>query len=78
MSLSQSGTFTIRNLDHTDGHWTAIIRAADHLIPVDCRSGSWMTPPDEQGRCREVLPHVAAALQDRVRRLERKMARVAA
>lgn len=68
-------TFTIRNLSCEHGYWTATLRANGHSILVSRKSGSWQTPPDEQGRTREVLPAFAAALQERVRKLERKRPR---
>lgn len=64
---------TITNLArHPHGYWTAQLADSGHTIDVDTRSGSWQTAPDDAHRTREVLPHVAAVLQERVRRLERK------
>lgn len=60
---------------HPHGYWTAQLVGNGQAIEVDTRSGSWQTAPDDAHRTREVLPHVAAVLQDRVRRLERQAAR---
>lgn len=60
------------------GYWAAQLVGNGQAIDVDTRFGSWMTVPDEAQRCREVLPHVAALLQERVRKLERQAVRSAA
>lgn len=65
----------ITNLARVDGYWTAQLTGNGQTIDIDTRSGSWLTAPDEANRTREVLPHVAAALQERVRKLERKAIR---
>lgn len=59
------------------GYWTARVSAGGETIEVDKRYGSWHAiVRDEPGVRRFhrqfVLSPVAAALQERVRRLERK------
>lgn len=65
--------FQVRDLRlEPTGYYSARVVSGTTSVEVSRRFGSWMTPPDDRNRMREVLPHVAAALQDRVRRLERK------
>lgn len=55
--------------DAARGHWTARVTGPDgQTVDVDCQHGSWQTT---NGTRRDVLPPVAAALQERVRPLER-------
>lgn len=61
------------------GYWTARVSVGGTTVDVDCRDGSWLAsvrraPGHRTFVRREVLPFVAAALQERVRRAERQEA----
>jgi hypothetical protein len=63
----------ITDLSRERGYWTARVSIGRLMIEVDRRYGSWMEVVGSGGRevCRrELLPHVAAALQERVRPIE--------
>jgi len=61
---------------HTDdGYWTARVNLNGVTVEVDRQHGSWQAtvrraPGHRTFLRRDVLPYVAAALQDRVRTLE--------
>lgn len=68
--------FTITKLERSpEGHWRANVTMTGKTITVDRQFGSWQVPPSNgsTGR-RDVLPDIAAALQARVRPLEKKEA----
>ena len=57
--------FTITKLARSDeGYWTARVSSNGYAVEVDRKYGSWQTSTKPR---REVLPHVAAALQEKVR-----------
>lgn len=61
-----------------DGYWRARVSAGGVTLNVHRRYGSWLAevrprPGVRHVELREVLPHVAAALQARVRPLERRL-----
>lgn len=65
--------FTITKVQRSpEGYWQANVTpaGADKPIRVDRRFGSWQVPVNEVRR--DVLPHVAAALQEKVRPADRK------
>lgn len=64
--------FTITRMQrHADGHWTATVTGTGgRAVLVDNRSGSWVADLGEVLGRREVLPHVAAALQARRHKAE--------
>lgn len=66
----------ITGLERTaGGHWRARVTFKGRTYDVDRIFGSWqMIDHNEHGRSirREVLPHVAALLQARVRKQERR------
>lgn len=56
-----------------EGHWRARVTVDGTTVAVDNRFGSWrITPPGEGGSYRELLPTLAARLQQKVCPLERK------
>lgn len=61
------------------GYWTANVTANGRTVHVDRSSGSWIAPgrkrPAKGNGGQVVAPEVAAELQDRVRRIERREAR---
>jgi hypothetical protein len=65
-----------------EGHWTARISLGGVTRAVDCRHGSWMTEvANGRGSKRQVarkhlLPEYAAVLQAKVKRAERREARI--
>lgn len=67
--------FTITKVERSpDGYWRANVTMAGQTITVDRQFGSWQVPPMNGGHARrDVLPDIAAALQARVRPLERRM-----
>lgn len=75
--------FTITGLEfHEDGYWTGRVTCDGVTVVVDNRHGSWMASVRIQPRARsfvqrEVLPHIAAELQAKVRRAEKRQAVVA-
>lgn len=64
-----SRTLTITKVERDDaGHWHARVTPPGGVtIPVDRIHGSWQTSTNPR---REVMPHIAAALQDKVRPIE--------
>lgn len=66
---SREFTITCVRREPLEGFWTAHVTAGGETVHVDRRYGSWHAVRGT--RRAEVLPHVAAALQQRVRRLER-------
>lgn len=70
--------FTITQLrrDAVDGFWRARVTLGGHAVDVDRAAGSWLAnvrraPGARTFDRRDVLPDVAAALQAKVRPLER-------
>lgn len=68
--------FIITKLERQDGYWTARVSAGGVTVAVDRRYGSWQAlvrdaPGLHSFHRAEVLPAVAAALQERVRPVER-------
>lgn len=55
-----------------EGYWTAHVTSDGQTFDVDRRNGSWRLWDDVREMWREVLPHVAVALQQRAREAERK------
>ena len=73
--------FQIRDLERVNPpngrpYWTARVVVGKSSIDVDTRWGSWIATVAGH-RC-DIAPHVAAALQAKVRPLEKKEARNAA
>lgn len=59
---------------HPEGYWTARVSAGGTTLPVDRKYGSWQIDLSKRGapvRC-EVRPQVAAALQEQVKRAEKR------
>lgn len=78
-TVPETGGLRVTQLrrDPTGGYWTARVSLDGTTIDVDRCDGSWMAsvrraPGHRTFVRREVLPFVAAVLQDRVRRLERQ------
>jgi hypothetical protein len=73
----------IANLCRTDDYWTATVTRGDESYQCDTRHGSWQAiVPKALGDQtvfvrREVMRHVAAELQDEVRRIEKRERRAA-
>lgn len=66
----------VTDLTRTEkGYWTATITVGGMTAAVDDSSGSWQTTRGENGCTRDVHPWIAAALQQRVRVAERKLAK---
>lgn len=70
---------TITKLRRDHGYWQARVTAGGRTINVDRRYGSWQAEPDNDyadgsGRRTDVLPYVAAALQAKVRPIEKRSA----
>lgn len=79
MSPAGRREFTITQVRRSeDGHWLANVTPASGAegIEVNRQFGSWQVPVNGDGRRRDVLPHIAAALQERVRPLERREQRL--
>lgn len=58
-----------------DGYWIArVTPEGGSTVDVHCKYGSWFV--EQGGNQREVIPRVAAAIQERVRRLERAEAEI--
>lgn len=72
MSDRRPFTITLLRRDPEHGFWRARVTNGT-TIDVDRRHGAWQGEYEIDGviERREVMPHVAAALQDRVRPLER-------
>lgn len=77
--MSDRRDFTITRLEkHPDGHWEAWVSSPDTpAFRVDNRYGSWQADVRRVAGSRTfnrrfVLPPVAAALQEKVRRAERR------
>lgn len=61
--------------DPTGSYWTARATLGGETVCVDCRWGSWQIVERVRGRevaRRDCVPALAAALQDRLRPLERR------
>ena len=66
-------------LPHEDGYWTATVTSRTGVaVTVDNEHGSWAATLRQPLGRREVLPHVAAALQERARRAARELEKMAA
>jgi hypothetical protein len=65
---------TVLRRDDARGFWTAHLTLAGLVIPVERIHGSWQTKANVEGIRQDVLPAVAAALQARVNRLEKREA----
>jgi hypothetical protein len=65
--------FTVIDLSDRSGHWTAVLNVDGIDYRASREHGSWQT--ERGGVRRDVLPRAAAALQDRVRHIERKRAK---
>lgn len=69
----------VTKLDRAAGYWTANVTVNGSTVHVDRSSGSWAAPgskrPAKGNGGRGVTADVAAELQDRVRRIERREAR---
>jgi len=70
------GIVHIANLSHDAGYWQATITSDGDKVDVDRRYGSWtaLVPHEDLNvvaRC-EVPAWVAAALQDKVRHIEKR------
>ena len=61
--------------DPDDRHWTARVSVDGVTVAIDRRYGSWRVPGADGDAWRECRPAVAAELQERVRRLERRQRR---
>lgn len=67
------GEITITKLQRDEyGVWTARVSRDGSTIPVTRRFGSWGTIPDDAGRWSHLPYEFAAALQKRVRSIERR------
>lgn len=72
--------FTITKMErHPDGYWTARATCEGVTVEVDNRYGSWQANVRQGPRSRSfarrfVLPHVAAELQRKVKRAEKREA----
>lgn len=80
MSTSKQGRgFQIRDLTHNGKHWTARLVQDGGSFAADRKFGSWqISELDDDGkeiRRRDVLGHVALALQEKVRKIERAESR---
>lgn len=59
-----------------EGHWTARLCLGDRqAVDIDRRYGSWQATVGQARR--DVLPAIAAAVQEKVRREERRERRMA-
>lgn len=61
----------ITGLTDHNGYWEATVSSGSEVACVHRKHGSWQL--DNPQRC--VMPHVAEALQERVRREERRRGR---
>lgn len=83
-ALPRPEGLTITKLERNgDGIWTARVSLNGQTINVDRRYGSWqaLVPDERRGNKpvrREIRPEVAAALQDKVRPIEKKERELAA
>lgn len=68
-SLPRPDGLTITKLSNEDGYWTARVTLNGQTVDVDRRYGSWHAfKVNRETRTRhDVMPAVAAALQERVR-----------
>lgn len=59
---------------HPEGYWTANVSAGGSTLPVHNKYGSWQIELAKRGAPvrRDVLPPVAAALQQHLKRAERR------
>ena len=69
--------FTITKLQRGSTGWEARVSCDGTTVEVDRRDGSWLATVRTRPKARtfdrrEVLPHVAAELQRKVRRLEKR------
>lgn len=77
--MSAQRELTITKLERApEGFWRARVTGADGVaVPVDRRYGAWFAEVRKAPRSRtmvrrDVLPHVAAALQAKVRPIEKR------
>jgi len=70
--MTASYPFTVDAVERVDGHWTATLTIYGTTYAVDRSVGSWrVTPKPDAKRWRELPYRYAAAIQERVRVIEK-------